>query len=369
MSDVMRRAMRWEVGLCLLIVLVAAGSSLFSSDFLTPFNLQTMALSATVLGFLALGVAPVIMAGDIDISIASMLALCGVVMAVLWQHGMNIWVAAALAVVLGAILGLVNGLLTVLLELPSLAITLGTQGTYTGIAFLILQGKAVTNFPDALVNLGQGGIGGSAVPIASVALLLFAAALTFLMHGTTFGKAVFAIGGNRQAARYSGIAVTRTRILLFAMAGVSSAVAAIFYLGNFDTARADMAFDQVLPAVTVAILGGVSAYGGTGTIPGVVLALVLLSVLEAGLGVAGLSGQEQTISVGMLLVVAIGGGHVIRAAQGRTRPLTCEARRRMAPLAGWPWQQRPRPLERKEEAPISQEPQAPSIAAGQESTK
>src|SRR5205823_4439763 len=89
-------------------------------------------------------------------------------------------------------------------------------------------------------------MGGSAVPIASVALLLFAAALTFLMHGTTFGKAVFAIGGNRQAARYSGIAVTRTRILLFAMAGTSSAVAAIFYLGNFNTARADMAFDHGL---------------------------------------------------------------------------------------------------------------------------
>ncbi|HKC73602.1 MAG TPA: hypothetical protein VKF37_05300, partial [Chloroflexota bacterium] len=104
----------------------------------------------------------------------------------------------------------------------------------------------------------------------------------------------------------------------------------------------------------------VSAYGGTGTIPGVVLALVLLSVLEAGLGVAGLSGQEQTISVGLLLVVAIGGGHVIRAAQGRTR--------------WWPWQQRshglrPRPLDLKEEAPISKEPQASSITAGHESTQ
>src|SRR5436190_1478556 len=139
----MRRAMRWEVGLCLLIVFVATGSSLFSSDFLTPFNLQTMALSATVLGFLALGVAPVIMAGDIDISIASMLALCGVVMAVLWQNGMTIWVAAGIAVVLGAILGRVNGLLAGLLALPVLAITLGIPGTYTGIAFLFLRGKAV----------------------------------------------------------------------------------------------------------------------------------------------------------------------------------------------------------------------------------
>jgi rhamnose transport system permease protein len=334
-NEILRRVMRWEVGLCLLIVLVAIGSTLLSSDFLTPFNLQTMALSATVLGFLALGVAPVIMAGDIDISIASTLALCGVVMAVLWQQGMSIWVASALAIALGAVLGFINGLLIVLLELPSLAITLGTLGAYSGIAFLILQGKAVTGFPDALVNLGQGGLFGSQVPIASAVVLLAAAVMTFVIHGTSFGKAVFAIGGNRQAARYSGIAVTRTRILLFAISGAVSGLASIFYLGNFNTARADMASDQVLPAVTVAILGGVSAYGGKGTIPGVVLALILLSVLEAGLGVIGLSGQEQTISIGILLIVAIGGGNIINSTQRWTQRL--------------PWQQRARPLERKEE--------------------
>lgn len=339
MSEILRRSMRWEAGLCLLIILVTAGSALLSSDFLTPFNLQTMALSATVLGFLALGVAPVIMAGDIDISIASTLALCGVVLAVSWQNGMNIWAASVIAIALGVVLGFINGLLIVLLELPSLAITLGTLGAYSGIAFLILQGKAVTNFPDALVNLGQGGLFGSLFPIASAAVLLAGVLLTFVIHGTTFGKAVFAIGGNRQAARYSGIAVTRIRIFLFAISGGVAGLASIFYLGNFNTARADMASDQVLPAVTVAILGGVSAYGGKGTIPGVVLALILLSVLEAGLGVLGWSGQEQTISVGILLIFAIGSGHVIRSAHRWTR---------------WrPWQQTARSLERKEEPPVN----------------
>lgn len=334
-GEIPRRVLRWEVGLCLLIVLVTAASTLLSSDFLTPFNLQTMALSATVLGFLALGVAPVIMAGDIDISIASTLALCGVVMAVLWQQGLNIWVASLIAIVLGMILGIINGLLIVLLELPSLAITLGTLGAYAGIAFLILQGKAITGFPDALINLGQGGLFSSQFPIATAAVLLAAAIMTVVIHGTTFGKAVFAIGGSRQAALYSGIAVTRTRIVLFAISGGVSGLASIFYLGNFDTARADMASDQVLPAVTVAILGGVSAYGGTGTIPGVFLALVLISVLEAGLGVLGMSGQEQTISIGILLIVAIGSGNIIGSAHRWTQRL--------------PWLQRDRPRERKEE--------------------
>lgn len=319
MGELVRMVTRWEVGLCVLIVFVLIGSSSASSGFLSPFNLQTMALNATVLGFLALGVAPVIMTGDIDLSIASMLALCGVFMAVLWQYGTNIWLAAMLALLLGGVLGLMNGLIVVVFGLPSLAVTLGTMSTYTGIAFLILQGKAVTNFPLSLVTLGSGGLFGGTFPTATVVLLVCAAILTFIMHFTTLGKAVFAIGGNKQAARFSGIPVARTRIILFIISGVFAALAAIFYLGNFDTAQANMASDQVLPAVTVVILGGVSAYGGTGTIPGVVLALILLQMLETGLGLAGLSGQEQTISVGLLLILAISGGVAIRSIQSTLR--------------------------------------------------
>ncbi len=319
MQRIARRFMRWEVGLCLLIVIVIAGSSAASSDFLSPFNLETMALNATVLGFLALGVAPVIVTGDIDLSIASILALCGVVMAVLWQHGTNIWMAAGVAIILGGLLGLVNGLVVVTLELPSLAVTLGSMSVYTGIAFLILQGTAIINFPASLVQLGSGGLFGSDFPIATAVLLICAAILAFIIHLTGFGKAVFAIGGNRQAARFSGVPVARTRMLVFVIAGIFSALAAIFYLGNFDTAQANMAADQLLPAITAVILGGVSAYGGTGTIPGVVLALILLQVLETGLGVAGLSGQEQTISVGILLIIAISGGAAINTVRNRSR--------------------------------------------------
>ncbi len=326
MGETWRRFARWEVGLCLLIALVTVGGALTESSFLNSFNLQTMALNATVLGFLALGVAPVIMAGDIDISVASTLALCGVVMAVLWQNGMNIWVAAVVAVLLGTLLGLVNGVLVVLLDLPSLAITLGTQGAYTGIAFLILQGTAISNFPDALVNLGSADAFGTVVPTASLVLLVFAAALAFLVHRTTFGKAIFAIGGNREAARFSGIPVTGIRILLFTIAGAYAALAAILYLGYFNSIQANSAVDDVLPAITIVILGGVSAYGGTGTIGGVLLALILLGLLEGLMGVVGLSGQGQSIGVGILLIVAIAAGAAIRSTtarlSGRVRPPT-----------------------------------------------
>jgi rhamnose transport system permease protein len=312
-----KHLMRWEIGLVLLTVLVVIGGEALSGNLLSSYNLQTIALNNTVLACLALGVAPVIIAADIDISIASILALCGVVMAKLWTGGMDIWLAAASAVALGGVLGLVNGIFVVLLDLPALAVTLGTMGAYTGAAFLILQGSAITSFPNGLVTFGSGSIPGTQFPIATAVVLGLVVALSLLLHATSFGKSLFAVGGARQAALFSGIAVGRTRMIAFVMSGLFSGLAAVFYLGNYNTAQATIANDELLPAITAVILGGVSAYGGTGTIPGVAIALVLLALLQGALGLAGISGEAQTIAVGVLLIVAIGGGVVIRGLGGR----------------------------------------------------
>ncbi len=314
--SLVRHALRWEVGLTVLGLTLFAYMSLASSDFVTSFTLQSLALNATVIGFLALGVAPVIVSGDIDISIAAMLGLCTIVMAEVWQAGVNIWVAALVAVVLGCVLGLANGIFVVLLELPSLAITLGSMGAYTGIAFLILGGSAITSFPSSLITLGSG-LAGNAVPWSTLVLLAVAAVLAFLLHRTTFGRAVFAIGSNKQASRFSGLAVVRTKLLVFVISGFMSGVAAIFYAGYFNTAQGGLGAEDLLPAITVVILGGVSAYGGTGTIPGVVLALFVLGVLQTGLGVLGFSGQEQTIAVGLTLILALAVSAAARAVRAR----------------------------------------------------
>ena len=302
---------RWETGLLVLLAIVVVVGQMISSNLLSIYNLQTIALNNTVLALLALGVAPVIIAADIDISIASMLALCGVFMAKLWTGGMDIWLAALCAIGLGGVLGLINGLFVVLLELPALAVTLGTMGAYTGIAFLILKGAAITNFPFGLIKLGSATIGGTQIEISTAVVVGLLLALTFLVHFTSYGRALFAVGAGRQAALFSGIAVTRTRLIAFVISGLFSAIAAVFYLGNYDTAQATIANDQLLPAITAVILGGVSAYGGTGTIPGVAIAVILLAMLEGALGLAGVSGQAQTIAVGALLIIAIGAGTAI----------------------------------------------------------
>ncbi len=308
----LRHLTRWESGLLVLIAIVIVVGQTINSNLLSTYDLQTIALNSTVLACLAFGVAPVIIAADIDISIAAMLALCGVFMAKMWSGGMDIWIAALLAIGLGAVLGLVNGLFVVLLGLPSLAVTLGTMGAYTGIAFLILKGAAIINFPIGLVKLGSGTIGNSQFEISTTIVLGLMLVLTFVVHATSFGRALFAVGAGRQAALFSGIAVTRTRLIAFVISGLFAALAAIFYLGNYDTAQATIASDQLLPAITAVILGGVSAYGGTGTIPGVALAVILLALLEGALGLAGVSGQAQTIAVGVLLIIAIGAGTLIQ---------------------------------------------------------
>jgi rhamnose transport system permease protein len=312
-----RHLLRWESGLAVLAVALFAFMASASSNFATSFTLQSLALNSTVIGFLALGVAPVIISGDIDISIAAMLGLCTIVMADVWHGGVNIWVAAVISMLLGGVLGFANGIFVVLLELPSLAITLGSMGAYTGIAFLILGGSAITGFPNSLVTLGTGLAPGTGIPWSTFVLLAAAAALAFLLHRTVVGRAIFAIGSNKQASRFSGLAVVRTKILVFVISGFMSGVAAVFYAGYFDTAQGGLGSEDLLPAITVVILGGVSAYGGTGTIPGVVLALFVLGILQTGLGVLGLSGQEQTIAVGLTLILALAVSAASRALRAR----------------------------------------------------
>lgn len=317
---------RWEVGLVGLIAFVMVVGQLVDHDLLSGYNLETTALNGIVLLCLAFGLAPVIVTGDIDLSVVGTLSLTGVFIAKLWALGMDIWAAAALGLVIALLCGFVNGLVVVLLDLPALAVTLGTMGAYTGVSFLILKGSAITQFPSALVTLGSSNLTGTPIPISLVVAVVLGLVLSYVLHGTSYGKSLFATGGSRRAALFSGIAVNRVRIIAFVISGLFAGVAAIFYLGNYDTAQAGMASDQLLPAVTAVILGGVSAYGGTGTVPGVALAATLLALLQAALGLHGLSGEGQTIAVGILLVIAIGSGSLLGSGRRRRRTIFGRAR-------------------------------------------
>jgi rhamnose transport system permease protein len=315
MANARRYLVNWEAGLIVLIFVVLIGGQAVDHDLISSFNLQTTALNNVVLLCLAFGLTPVIMTSDIDLSVVGTLALTGVVMGDLFSHGMNTWLAVAIGLVIALLCGLINGVLVVLFDLPALAVTLGTMGAYTGVSFLILKGLAITTFPNVIVSIGSSNITGTQIPFAVGVLAVIGVVMTYLLHFTAFGRSVFAIGGNRKAALYSGISVNRIRITTFVISGFLAGVAGLLFLGNYQTAQAGMGASELLPAVTAVILGGVSAYGGTGTVPGVALAAILLALLQSALGLHGLSGEGQTMAIGILLIIAIGTPSLARLVQ------------------------------------------------------
>ena len=194
---------RWEFVLVLLIIAAGIWSASLSPFFLDTENLLDLMKPYTMIGLMALGLTLVVVAGEIDISVASTLAVCVVVFADVWQHGVNIWLAGLIGLLVGTGLGLFNGVLVGVLQLPSLAVTLGTLAAYRGLAFVILGSEGITGFPDSFTRLGNGYVGSSPFPVGVAIFVVATVAFAVLLHGTRFGRYIYAIGANREAARFS----------------------------------------------------------------------------------------------------------------------------------------------------------------------
>jgi rhamnose transport system permease protein len=307
--------LRWETVLVLLVIAVGLWCRSLSPLFLTKLNLLDLATPYIFVGLMALGLTFVVIAAEIDISVASILAVSVVVIGQIYEAGTSIWFAATVGLLVATALGLFNGLLVAVLGLPSLAVTLGTLAAYRGLAFLIHSGEGVATFPTGFTNIGIGYVWGQQVPIALLVFLGTAVALGFLLHATRFGRYVYAVGSNREAARYSGIPVTRVRMAVFGISGFMAGVAGLVYIGFFGSSRADAADGSLLDVVTAVVLGGVDIFGGSGSIVGVVLAVVLIAELRNGMQLDNIGGDTQNIVIGCLLLGAILAGNGIRALQ------------------------------------------------------
>lgn len=320
MSGVARLAgrvlVRWETLLLLAIVGVGIWSASLSPFFLQRLNLLDLVTPYVFIGLMAFGLTFVVIAGEIDISVASTLAVSVVTFAQLFDHGVTVWLAAAVGLLVAAALGLANGVLVGIFNLPSLAITLGTLAAYQGLAFVILSGEGVATFPESYTKFGGGYINNE-LPIALLVLLGFALALGVVLHATRFGRYLFAIGNNRDAAGLSGVPVARVRVTIFVVSGLMAGIAGIVYVGFFGSARADAAQGSLLDVVTAVVLGGVNIFGGAGSMLGVLLALVLVAELRNGMQLANLGGDTQNIVIGVLLLAAIVAGNLVRALEER----------------------------------------------------
>jgi rhamnose transport system permease protein len=280
--------------------------SWIGSGFASRANFLLIPRLSVELGLLALAMTPVIVTGGIDLSVGSLMGLCAVLFGMMWRDaGMPPWIAATAAVAIGAIAGCINALLITRLGIPALIVTLGTFSLFRGIAEGLTGGvENYTSFPASFLFLGQGDILGipAQVPILVIATIAF----WVLLHRTTIGRALSAIGYNQEGARYAGIPVQRRVALTYVLTGLCSGIAAIVYVARVGQATADAGTGYELAAITAVVLGGTSIFGGSGSVAGTVLGLFAIAILGNGFQLANEPREIAGVFTGLLLLIAIG---------------------------------------------------------------
>jgi rhamnose transport system permease protein len=323
--------MRWETLLLVLLGGTIAFGAVVSPYFLQSSNFFYICLNVGEIAIMALPLTLIVVTGEIDLSVASILGLSGVLMAELFKHGWPIWPAMILAVVLGALLGVVNGFLVTRVGLPSLAVTIGTLTLYRGIAQGILPTDTIGGFPTNLASIGVIPIPHTHIPYSIAFFAVLAVIFGVVLHSTPLGRAIFAIGAAQEAAFFAGIRVKRIKFWLFVLSGTLSGFAGVLWTLRFASARYDAGTGMELFVVTIVLLGGISIFGGRGTIAGVIVAVAVLGCLQTALTADLMPAQDQTIVVGALLLASViipNGGELYRRARARLR--SAAARRHVA---------------------------------------
>src|SRR3954447_1296647 len=300
-----RGFVRWEVFLVALLGCTIAYGASVSPYFLQSTNLFFICLNVGEVAIMALPLTLIVVTGEIDLSVASMLGLSGVLMAELFKHGWPIWPAVLAPVVLGAVLGAFNGFLIPRLGLPSLAVTIGTLTLYRGIAQGILPTDTIGGFPTYLTNIGVVPFKGTHLSWSILFFAVLAVIFAVVLHATPRGRAIFAIGAGHEAAFFAGIRVKRIKFWLFVLSGTLSGFAGVLWSLRFASARYDAGVGQELLVVTIVLLGGISIFGGRGTILGVILAVAVLGTLQTALTADQVPAQDQNIVVGALLILSV----------------------------------------------------------------
>lgn len=306
------RALRsWEALLVVVFLIVFAANSFASPYFLNAWNLSDATFNFTEKAMIAFAMAMLIIAGEIDLSVASIIALASTAMGLAMVAGAGTPVLVAVGIGTGLLCGAVNGGLVAGLGLPSIVVTIGTMSLFRGISYIVLGDQAFTGYPADFAFFGQGYVWW----VFSFELVLFAVmalAFAILLHRTNFGRAVYAIGNNATAAQFSGIRVARVRFILFLLTGLTSGIAAVCLTSRLGSTRPSIATGMELEVVTMVVLGGTNILGGSGTIPGVVLAAFIMGMVTFGFGLLNVPGIVMSIFLGLLLIGVIAVPRLLR---------------------------------------------------------
>lgn len=292
-------------GVLFIIMLVAmAVLSTQNKNFLSTSNLLNQVRLLTEVGLVALPMTFIIITGGIDLSVGSIVGLCAIMLGYSWQEwGLPLPIAIVICLVVGALAGFVNGLLIVRVKVPPLIMTLATLAFYRGLAEGISRGRSARGYPEWFYQMGQGDFWG--IPTQIWLLLIFTVLAGIVLGRTTLGRTLYAIGNNEIGARFSGLPVNRNLLIIYTFSGLMSALAAYIFVSRVSTTRSDMGSGLELDVIAAVVLGGTSIFGGSGSIAGTMIGVVLIQMLKNGLALSGVASDATIVVVGGVLVLSI----------------------------------------------------------------
>ena len=300
-----RPALRWETGLVVVVIAIVIFGNAVSPQFLTSSNFFNLGLTTGEIAIMSLPMALIIISGEIDLSVESMLGMSSALLGVLYLHKLPIIAIFLIVAVVGALGGLLNGLLVTRVGLPSLAVTIGTLALYRGIALILLGPKTVANFPAAYTNVGIEAIPHTDLPWSIGIFIVLAVIFAVVLHATPYGRSVYAMGDNAEAASFAGIRVKRIKTSLFVISGLASALAGVLWTFRLNTAVQDNGTGLSLDVVAIVLLAGVSIFGGKGSIAGVFLAVLAFAGLQNALLLTNFNQEATGLVTGGLLLISV----------------------------------------------------------------
>jgi rhamnose transport system permease protein len=316
MRDLGQRLRSWEGMLLAILLVVVALNALAAPGYLTIQNQVNLFELSVEKAIVVLVMTFVIISGEIDLSVASVMGLSAVVVAVLSSQGVPTEVAIVVALAVGALCGLANGFWIAIVGLPSLAVTLAGLIGYRGLARVLIEDRSVGGFPEWFENLGQQPILGP-LPLALIIFVVMVIGATIILSRSGFGRYVYVLGSNIQVARFSGVRTARVRLTIFTASGLVAALSGVLLAARLGAVRGSTAEGFELDIITMVLLGGVSIFGGRGTMPGVILSILLILNLRNGLGLANVTGNTQTGIIGVLLILSVLIPNLVAAARSR----------------------------------------------------
>jgi len=322
-----RAAARWESGLVIVLVAVLLFGAAESSTFLNTTTFFYLGTNTGYIAIMALPLTFIVMTGEIDLSVASMLGLSGATVGYLWHHGWPIWPALLVALAVGALGGALNGVLVAKAGLPSIAVTIGTLTLFRGLAEILLGSLTVPaqgdrQLPASLTAIGVSPIAGTQLSYSMMIFLVLAVVFGVVLHRTPLGRSLVAIGLQPEAARFVGIRVNRIKLHLYILSGVLCALAGILLTLQNASVSYNAGSGLELNVIAIVLFGGVSIFGGRGTIPGVVLSVAIVGALQMALTQMNVDPNVQNIVTGVLLLLSVvvpNGGEAVRRARARLR--------------------------------------------------